>query len=170
MGTGVTPPVWSPESRPAGGQAGPGVGNPSGSGHAGPVGTGPGGKRHLRVMAWRGVDRWFPGTPRFVTPRRPRRPGKSSRRSEIRETFVLGVSPPAGLPVCWGAGRGGQAVGCWDWSAAAVARRTLPAHRPGRLPGAFVACRDWKPRLEEGFALRCLQRLSFPDLATRRCP
>ena len=28
----------------------------------------------------------------------------------------------------------------------------------------------WKPRLEEGFALRCLQRLSFPDLATRRCP
>ena len=29
---------------------------------------------------------------------------------------------------------------------------------------------QWKPRLEEGFALRCLQRLSFPDLATRRCP
>ena len=27
MGTGVTPPVWSPESRPAGGQAGPGVGS-----------------------------------------------------------------------------------------------------------------------------------------------
>jgi hypothetical protein len=25
MGTGVTPPVWSPESRPAGGQAGPGA-------------------------------------------------------------------------------------------------------------------------------------------------
>ena len=25
MGTGVAPPVWSPESRPAGGQAGPGV-------------------------------------------------------------------------------------------------------------------------------------------------
>jgi hypothetical protein len=24
MGTGVTPPVWSPEKRPAGGQAGPG--------------------------------------------------------------------------------------------------------------------------------------------------
>jgi len=35
MGTGVTPPVWSPESRPAGGQAGPGVDNPRGSGHAG---------------------------------------------------------------------------------------------------------------------------------------
>jgi len=33
------------------------VGNPSGSGHAGPVGTGPGGKLHLRAMAWRGIDR-----------------------------------------------------------------------------------------------------------------
>ena len=30
--------------------------------------------------------------------------------------------------------------------------------------------RPWKPRLGGGFALRCLQRLSFPDLATRRCP
>jgi hypothetical protein len=27
MGTGVAPPVWSPESRPAGGQAGPGAGS-----------------------------------------------------------------------------------------------------------------------------------------------
>jgi len=27
-----------------------------------------------------------------------------------------------------------------------------------------------KPRLGGGFALRCLQRLSGPDLATRRCP
>ena len=28
----------------------------------------------------------------------------------------------------------------------------------------------WKPGLGGGFALRCLQRLSGPDLATRRCP
>ena len=28
MGTGVTPPVWSPEMYPAGGQAGPGTGFP----------------------------------------------------------------------------------------------------------------------------------------------
>ena len=28
----------------------------------------------------------------------------------------------------------------------------------------------WKPNLGGGFALRCLQRLSCPDLATRRCP
>ena len=27
-----------------------------------------------------------------------------------------------------------------------------------------------KPHLGGGFALRCLQRLSCPDLATRRCP
>ena len=27
----------------------------------------------------------------------------------------------------------------------------------------------WKPYLGGGFALRCLQRLSCPDLATRRC-
>ena len=27
-----------------------------------------------------------------------------------------------------------------------------------------------RPRLEDGFVLRCLQRLSKPDLATQRCP
>ncbi|RMD66235.1 hypothetical protein D6833_01740 [Candidatus Parcubacteria bacterium] len=27
-----------------------------------------------------------------------------------------------------------------------------------------------KPRLGVSFALRCLQRLSLPDLATQRCP
>ena len=27
----------------------------------------------------------------------------------------------------------------------------------------------WRPRLEAGFVLRCLQRLSEPDLATQRC-
>ena len=31
-------------------------------------------------------------------------------------------------------------------------------------------CSGWKPHLGGGFALRCLQRLSGPDLATRRCP
>ena len=30
MGTGVAPPVWSPESRPGGGQAGPGGSNRGG--------------------------------------------------------------------------------------------------------------------------------------------
>ena len=27
----------------------------------------------------------------------------------------------------------------------------------------------WRPRLEDGFVLRCLQRLSRPNLATQRC-
>jgi hypothetical protein len=30
-------------------------------------------------------------------------------------------------------------LGCWNWSAATLTRRALPAHRPGRLPGAYVA-------------------------------
>ena len=34
MGTGVTPPVWSPEKRPAGGQAAPGAGAIRWSDHA----------------------------------------------------------------------------------------------------------------------------------------
>jgi hypothetical protein len=28
----------------------------------------------------------------------------------------------------------------------------------------------WNPHLGVGFPLRCFQRLSFPDLATRPCP
>jgi hypothetical protein len=28
----------------------------------------------------------------------------------------------------------------------------------------------WRPRLEAGFVLRCLQRLSKLNLATQRCP
>ena len=60
-------------------------------------------------------------------------------------------------------------LGCWDRSAAAVARRALPAHRPGRLPGAFAAKCCRKPRFGGGFTLRCFQRLSSPDLATLRC-
>jgi len=35
-------------------------------------------------------------------------------------------------------------------------------------PSQLESC--WKPRFGAGFALRCLQRLSDPDLATRRCP
>ncbi len=28
----------------------------------------------------------------------------------------------------------------------------------------------WRPSLEAGFVLRCLQLLSIPNLATQRCP
>jgi len=30
--------------------------------------------------------------------------------------------------------------------------------------------REWNPDLGVGFPLRCLQRLSFPNIATQRCP
>jgi hypothetical protein len=127
------------------------------------VKTRPGGvsvRGSCRVGVWR--------VPRVATACRPRAWRQGSVTAFRRgKHFAITAGRTASLKRA--AGRGGQAVGCWDWSAAAVARRTLPAHRPGRLPGAFaLACR--KPRLEEGFALRCLQRLSFPDLATRRCP
>ena len=51
-------------------------------------------------------------------------------------------------------------------------RRSLALHIPPidlvvfQEPSSF----DWKPHLGDGFALRCFQRLSDPDLATRRCP
>ncbi len=60
------------------------------------------------------------------------------------------------------AGRGGQAVGCWDWSAAAVARRTLPAHRPGRLPGAFIACANGNLVLKRASRLDAFSAYPFP--------
>ena len=167
MGTGVAPPVWSPGSRPAGGQAGPGVAIAVSRSRRPGRRAGPGASVVAvgRAVAWRAS---LPGAPTTATA-----PG--SRQGcrhgvQTRETFSVDVTAGRAAVGVRAAGRGGQAVGCWDWSAAAVARRTLPAHRPGRLPGAFVAIRYRKPRLEEGFALRCLQRLSFPDLATRRCP
>src|SRR4051812_28078045 len=60
------------------------------------------------------------------------------------------------------AGRGGQAVGCWDWSAAAVARRTLPAHRPGRLPGAFAADAAGNLVLKRASRLDAFSAYPFP--------
>jgi hypothetical protein len=47
------------------------------------------------------------------------------------------------------------------------------ASTPGLLPrglrGAFRVLRPGRPNLEVGFPLRCFQRLSSPDVATRRC-
>jgi hypothetical protein len=36
--------------------------------------------------------------------------------------------------------------------------------------GPSVTEVTWNPHLGVGFPLRCFQRLSFPDLATRPCP
>src|SRR3990167_11227242 len=42
---------------------------------------------------------------------------------------------------------------------------TPSAYQPGHLPGSSTI-----PNLGVGFILRCFQNLSFPDLATLRCP
>ena len=170
MGTGGAPQVWSPGNRPAGGEAAP-VGRCRAIGVA---------TRRIRARSVRNGGR-FAGVRGDVA-----WPGSAAGMGRGR-----GATPPPPLLIFWhgvmgtvavedggdrgpepgaGAGRGGQAIGCWDRSAAAIARRPLPAHRPGRLPGAFAASSCRKPRLGGGFALRCFQRLSGPDLATRRCP
>ena len=93
--------------------------------------------------------------------------------SEDADQFVLSHWFDRSLP---GVNQGGGGSG---WSSVLAVRtgrlrRSRAVHfRPIDLvvfqePSCLE--RQWKPRLEEGFALRCLQRLSFPDLATRRCP
>ncbi len=93
----------------------------------------------------------------------------SSRRFgvSVRETCPRGPSRAAALP--WkrraggrATGRGGQAIGCWNWSAAAVARRALPAHRPGRLPGAFIACAIGNLVLKRASRLDAFSAYPFP--------
>ena len=49
--------------------------------------------------------------------------------------------------------------------------RRPPAYRPGILPGSFSALKGHgMSHLEEGFPLRCFQRLSLPNVATRQLP
>ena len=121
MGTGVTPPVWSPENRPDGR-----------SGHAGRDSAVFGHVRHPSDQAG-----WH-DTPKDIShwryPRIPGRFGAVAALGVDRESVTFPTAH-------WrrAADRGGQALGCWDRSAAAVARRALPAYRPGRLPGAFAA-------------------------------
>ncbi len=50
-----------------------------------------------------------------------------------------------------------------------VTRRPPAACPPGRLPGALPCEPGGGARLEEGFPLRCFQRLARPDVATRQC-
>ena len=53
-------------------------------------------------------------------------------------------------------------LGCWDRSAAAVARRARPAHRPGRLPGAFTALADGGLVSERASRLDAFSAYPFP--------
>ena len=55
-----------------------------------------------------------------------------------------------------------KSLGCWDWSAAAVARRALPAHRPGRLPGAFDSIESGSLVSERASRLDAFSAYPFP--------
>ena len=44
-----------------------------------------------------------------------------------------------------------------------------PAYQPSRLLGASHPQGAWKSHLEDGFPLRCFQRLSGPNVANQRC-
>ena len=146
MGTGVAPPVWSPESRPAGGQA-----------------------RRPRCLRWsvtHAVDD-------RVHAHRAR--GTSPRSTLTRIVAVaVGESATAAIGSPRPVGAGGRS----GWSSARLLGPVGCGGRPPCTPGLSTwsssrslrsnCCR--KPRLGGGFALRCLQRLSCPDLATRRCP
>ena len=147
MGTGVAPPVWSPGSGPRGLCA--------------PADRGSARRRVSRGAAGNPEGEWAPCS-------------ATARPLGWGSRLVCGVffGRPDGGPhgVC-GAGSG--------WSSRSAVRtgrlRRSPAvhSRPIDLvvsqePSQEYSCR--KPGLGGGFALRCLQRLSGPDLATRRCP
>ena len=101
----------------------------------------------------------------LVSPRRfALRPGVgqgASRRSDFGKRVDHGLTRlrPRSRRA---SGRGGQAVGCWDWSAEAVARLTLPAHRPGGLPGAFIACANGNLVLEGASRLDAFSAYPVP--------
>ena len=74
-----------------------------------------------------------------------------------------------GLPRPLQRGRGGRATGAEAWRAISTAR--LSGSPRVHLPPIDVLVSDGpvRPHLAEGFALRCAQRLSRPDVATQRC-
>ncbi len=80
---------------------------------------------------------------------------------QLRELLRSPEDPRCGM-VLQRTDRGGQALGCWDRSAATIARRTLPAHRPGRLPGAFVARATGNLVLEGASRLDAFSAYPFP--------
>ena len=130
--------------------------------------SGPAGRGQLRCCrsrvasrkraSWRGSD---PPTSRRTADRRDRHGVGCGNRDH----------PAIRAAVWWrAADRGGQAarllgpVGCGGRPPCTPGLSTWSSSRSLR------SLRYWKPRLGGGFALRCLQRLSCPDLATRRCP
>jgi hypothetical protein len=106
MGTGVAPPVWSPESRPAGGQAGPGD-TIAVSRSRRPRGSGPGPGASL---CRRGGPLFVAGKPprrlaRPPTPRTEARGPSTAFRSDAGNSSCEPPPEPAG-PVGGGGGSG----------------------------------------------------------------
>ena len=146
MGTGVTPPVWSPEMYPAGGQARPGTGFPRLVAHE---------ATHRQANEWSLAPRQYCQ--------------KSLERTVARRS--MGWL----LPLCL-LGATGKAAPRSGWSSCLAVRTGRLKRSPAvhARPIDLVVFQEpthfcWKPHLGGGFALRCLQRLSCPDLATRRC-
>ena len=140
MGTGVAPPVWSPEIRPSGRQAARTKVRSFGHDL----------KFHSRDEAWRVVflrdlrERRI-DPPRDCEPMRSHNGSSPSGSGEYSGNFVFHGRFALFRSIALKlerrrreANRGGQAIGCWNRSASAIARLPLPAHRPGRLPGAFA--------------------------------
>jgi hypothetical protein len=175
MGTGVAPPVWSPGIRPRGGQAARARGTircPVTPAFKAVKPREAGGKSCVaskeRVEGVRsGIP--TPGTSWTVV--------RSGGRHGVWSECAGNVSPGAvaGRRLDWGSRRAGDGSG---WSSIRLLGLVRCGGRPPCTPSpstwsssrSLHSLRYRKPRLEEGFALRCLQRLSFPDLATRRCP
>jgi len=44
-----------------------------------------------------------------------------------------------------------------------------PAYQPSSLAGSLSGNTPWRPHLEASFPLRCLQRLSLPNVANQPC-
>ena len=146
MGTGVAPPVWSPGKRAAGDAP----------------------DARVEFAMWQESCSSRRGIEHDPPPRRTR---------AIVSISLLGSSGSHRRPGCAemrgciaASGRGGQAarllgpVGCDPRGPCTPGLSTWSSSRSLQYD-----CTR-KPGLGGGFALRCLQRLSGPDLATRRCP
>ena len=152
MGTGVTPSVWSPENHPAGGLSGRAGRDSAVVGHRHMVFTlHLRGKWHVRKNQNQPFVIWhLPVVIRIESVRPPDRPGwRCCAQTESRS----------------------------EWSSCLAVRTGRLKRSPAvhARPIDLVVFQEpthycWKPHLGGGFALRCLQRLSCPDLATRRCP
>lgn len=99
-------------------------------------------------------------------------------QSELRRSDVGGETLLKARAIVPGRSASGEAGGGSGWSSARLLGLVRCGARAPCTPSpstwsssrSLHSLRYWKPRLGGGFALRCLQRLSGPDLATRRCP